>query len=76
MAEVYCILECRVTFNDGRTEIHRPTYKEISVVPALVDKFTVINYLKETLKDVINIEVIDTLFFRTEQDYKNYIDTQ
>lgn len=73
MGQVYCIVECLVTYNDGKSEIRRPTYSEISVGFAMVNKISVINYLRENLKNVRTIEVLDTFYFKSESDYQRYI---
>ena len=73
MTEVYCIVECLVTYNDGKSEIRRPTYSEISAGFASVDKISVINYLRENMKNVRTIEVLDTLYFKTKDDYEKYL---
>lgn len=75
MTTIYCIVECKVTFNNGSIEIKRPTYSEISVGLATVDKISVLNYLRSNLTDVKSIEVIDTLYFATEKDYQDYLRT-
>ena len=31
MAEIFTIVECKVTFNDGSIEMKRPTFAEVSV---------------------------------------------
>jgi hypothetical protein len=73
MAEVYCIVECLVTYNDGKSEIRRLTYAEVAVGFASVDKISVINYLQENLKNVSSIKVIDTLYFNSKRDYDDYL---
>lgn len=75
MTTIYCIVECKVTFNNGSIEIKRPTYSEISVGLATVDKISVLNYLRSNLTDVKSIEVIDTLYLATEKDYQDYLRT-
>jgi hypothetical protein len=75
MTAIYCIVECKVTFNNGSVEIKRPTYSEISVGLASVDKISVLNYLRSNLTNVKSIEVIDTLYFATEKDYQDYLRT-
>lgn len=75
MGEVYTIVECLVTYNDGTSEIRRPTYSEIAVGFATVDHVSVINYLHETSKNVRRIEVLDTLYFKSKNDYDNYLKT-
>jgi hypothetical protein len=76
MTAVFSIVECEVTYNDGSTEIRRPTYSEVAVGLATVDKVSVIRYLQENLTNVKSIRVIDTLYFKTESDYLNYLKTQ
>jgi hypothetical protein len=73
MAEVYCIVECLVTYNDGKSEIRRLTYAEVAVGFASVDKISVINYLQDNLKNVSSIKVIDTLYFNSKRDYDDYL---
>lgn len=75
MTQIYCIVECLVTYNDGKSEIRRPTYAEVAVGFASVNKISVINYLQENLENVRSIEVIDTLYFKSKSDYDNYIET-
>jgi hypothetical protein len=75
MSTVYTIVECLVTYENGTSEIRRPTYAEIAVGLASVDHVSVINYLREHLQHVRRIEVLDTLYFRTQSDYENYLKT-
>ena len=75
MTAVYCIVECFITYNDGKTETRRPTYKEIAAGFASVDKISVINHLKSNLKNVRKIEVVDILYFKTQADYERYLKT-
>jgi len=75
MTEIYAIIECKVTYNDGSTEIRRPTFSELSVSLASVDKISVLNYLKENLTNVGKIEVIDTLYFRNKAEYNKYLNS-
>ena len=75
MGEIYTIVECLVTYNDGTSEIRRPTYSEIAVGLATVDHISVINYLNENSKNVRRIEVLDTLYFKSKNDYNNYLKT-
>lgn len=71
--EIYCIVECKVTYNNGTTQIHRPSYSELSVGLANVDKISVIDYLRNNLKNVSKIEVIDTYYFKRKDDYLKYL---
>ena len=75
MSGVYTIVECLITYNDGTSEIRRPTFAEISVGFAMVDKISVINYLRDNLRDVRRIEVLDTLYFKSKADYEKYLAT-
>lgn len=75
MSAVYTIVECLVTYENGTSEIRRPTYSEIAVGLASVDHVSVINYLRGNLKNVRRIEVLDTLYFKTQADYDNYLKT-
>ncbi len=62
-----------MTYNDGKSEIRRPAYSEIAVGLATVNRISVVNYLRENLKNVRTIEILDTLYFRSESDYIQYI---
>lgn len=73
MSEVYAIVECLVTYEDGTSEIRRPTFSEVSVGLAQVNHVSVVNYLRENLQNVRRIEVLDTLYFRSKDDYNKYI---
>ena len=73
MTEIFAIVECKITFNDGSTEIRRPTFTEVSVGLASVDKVSVVNYLRDSLPDVQRVEIIDTLYFRNKTDYEKYM---
>jgi hypothetical protein len=73
MTEVYAIVECNVIFQDGSKEIRRPTFAEVSIGLASVDKVSVVNYLKENLTNVQHIEVLDTLYFRNKAEYEKYL---
>ncbi|MFA9370991.1 MAG: hypothetical protein ACERIH_04720 [Labilibaculum antarcticum] len=73
MSEVYSLVECKVTYSDGTSEMRRPTYSQISADLASVDHLSVIKYLRDNLTNVQSIEVIDTLYFKTKQDYENYL---
>jgi hypothetical protein len=53
----------------------RPTFAEVSVGLASVDKISVINYLRENLKSVSKIEVIDTLYFRNKEEFEKYLNS-
>jgi hypothetical protein len=75
MTEIFTIVECKVTFNDGSIEMKRPTFAEVSVGLASVDKISVINYLRENLKSVSKIEVIDTLYFRNKEEFEKYLNS-
>lgn len=75
MTEVYAIVECKVTYKDGSIEFRRPSFSEISVGLASVDKVSVVNYLRENLKNVECIEVIDTLYFRSKVDFEKYLNS-
>lgn len=75
MTEVFTIVECLVTYENGTSEIRRPTFHEISVGLASVNHVSVINYLRSNLKDIRRIEVLDTLYFRSKQDYDDYLKT-
>ena len=76
MATIYSIVKCEITYNDGTTEIRRPTYSEVSVGLAIVDKVSVIDYLRENLENVKRIKVLDTLYFKSEEDYLEYLKIQ
>jgi hypothetical protein len=76
MSEVYTIVECKVTYNDNSTEIRRPTFSEISVGLASVDKISVLKYLQDNLSNVSQIEIIDTLYFRNKSEYEKYLKSQ
>ena len=73
MDKVYAIVECLVTYENGTSEIRRPTYAEISVGLALVDYISVKKYLQETLPHIQKIEVIDNLYFKNQSDYESYL---
>ena len=73
MAEIACIIECQVTYNDGRTEVRRPTFHEIATGIALVNVVSVLDYLQQNLNDVKEIKVIDILYFKSREDYIKYI---
>ncbi|MBJ7429257.1 MAG: hypothetical protein JHD28_09935 [Bacteroidia bacterium] len=76
MNEVYTIVECLVTYENGTSEIRRPTFADVSVGLAQVNHVSVINYLRENLQNVRRIEVLDTLYFRSREDYENYMNAQ
>ncbi|WP_282016499.1 hypothetical protein [Marinifilum flexuosum] len=73
MSEIYSIVECKVEYNDGTLEIFKPTFSQISAGLASVDHLSVINYLKDNLKNVKNMKVIDTLYFRNKHGYDKYM---
>ena len=73
MSSVYAIVECLVTYENGASEIRRPTYAEISVGLAFVDHAAVKKYLQETLPHVRKIEVLDNLYFKNQSDYESYL---
>ncbi len=75
MGAVFTIVECLVTYENGTSEIRRPTYSEIAVGLATVNHVSVINYLKENLENVRRIEVLDTLYFKSQADYEKYLET-
>jgi hypothetical protein len=75
MSAVFTIVECLVTYENGTSEIRRPTYSEIAVGLASVDHVSVINYLRDNLKNVRRIEVLDTLYFKNQSDYDKYLKT-
>lgn len=75
MSQVYCIVECLVTYQNGITENRRVSYLEISVSVALINTFSLLNYLHENLKNVRNIRVVDTLFFNTPEAYNRYMNS-
>jgi hypothetical protein len=75
MTEVYAIVECKVTYNDGSTEIRRPTFAEISVGLANVDKISVLKYLQDNLNNVKKIEILDTLYLRNKTEYEKYLNS-
>lgn len=75
MNEVYAIVECKVTYNDGSIDIRRPTFAEISVGFASVDKISVLKYLQDNLNNVKQIEIIDTLYFRNKTEYEKYLNS-
>jgi len=75
MTELYVIVECKVTYKDGSTEFRRPSFAEVSVGLASVDKVSVVNYLRENLTNVERIEVIDTLYFRDKLEYEKYMNS-
>jgi len=75
MTEVYAIVEYKVTYNDGSTKIKRPTFAEISVGLANVDKISVLKYLQDNLKHVKQIEILDTLYFRNKTEYEKYLNS-
>lgn len=73
MNEVYTIVECLVTYENGTSEIRRPTYSEIAVGLASVDHDSVKNYLRDNLTHIIGIEILDTLYFKNQSDYDKYL---
>ncbi len=73
MSTVFAIVECSVNYENGTSEILRPTYKEISARFASIDHISVINYLKEKYQNIRRVEILDTLYFRSESDYNNYL---
>jgi len=75
MTELYAIVECKVTYNDGSTEIRRPTFAEISVGLASLDKISVMKYLQDNLNNVKLIEILDTLYFRSKSEYEKYLNS-
>lgn len=75
MTEVYAIVECKVTYKDGSTEYRRPSFAEVSVGLASVDKVSVVNYLRENLINIERIEVIDTLYFRSKVEFEKYLNS-
>ncbi len=75
MTEIFAIVECKVTFNDGTSEIRRPTFTDASVGIASVDKVSVVNYLRDNLSNVQRIEVIDTLYFRNKVEFEKYLNS-
>lgn len=75
MTEVYAIVECKVTYKDGSTEIRRPSFTELSTGLASVDKVSAVNYLRENLTNVARIEVIDTLYFRNKMEFEKYLNS-
>lgn len=52
LIEIYVIVEYKVTYKDGLTEFRRLSFTEVSVELALVDKVSVVNYLRENLTNV------------------------
>jgi hypothetical protein len=74
MAEIACIEECQVTYNDGRIEVRRPTFHEIALGIASVNVISILDYLRQNLKDVKDIKVIDILYFKSREDYIKYLD--
>lgn len=75
MAEIACIVECQVTYNDGRTEVRRPTFHEIAAGIASVNVVSVLDYLRQNLNNVKDIKVLDILYFKSREDYLKYLDT-
>jgi len=75
VTEVYAIVECNVTYNDGSTEFRRTSFTEVSAGLASVDKVSVVNYLLENLTNVERIEVIDTLYFWDKLEYEKYMNS-
>ena len=55
MTEIFAIVECKVTYIDGSIEIRRPTFTEVSVDLASVDKVSVVNYLRQAY-DILSNE--------------------
>lgn len=76
MTEVFAIVECLVTYEDGTSEIRRPSFHEVTAGFASVDKVSVVNYLRSNLNSVRRIEVLDTLYFKSKNDYENYLNSQ
>ncbi len=70
---VCCIFECKITFIDGKEKMYFPTYKEVSDTLAIADSFSIKGYLQEKYPDAKLIEVIDVHYFRTQQDYEDYL---
>lgn len=73
MAELRCFVICRVTYPDGHVETRKVTLAEISAGPSTPSYHSVIDYLRDNLGDEIKIEIIDTLYFKTIEDYTNYL---
>lgn len=74
MAEIACIVECQVTYNDGKIEIRRPTFHEIATGIASVNIVSVLEYLQQNLDNVKEVKVLDILYFKSKDDYLRYLD--
>jgi hypothetical protein len=75
MSSIYCIIECLVIYNDGRKEIRRPTYSDIAVGLPSVNQLFVKSYLRENLRDVYDIQILDVLYFTSKEAYEKYIES-
>lgn len=75
MTAVFSLVICEIIYNDGRVETEYITYKEYSVLLASVDTFSVVDHLKSIKQNVSDILVKEVLYFKTQQDYDNYIET-
>ena len=76
MTEIIAIVECIVVFNDGTTKLSRPTFTEVSVSLASVDKVSVVDYVRSNLTNVKSIEIRDTLYFRNKMEFEKYLNSQ
>lgn len=75
MTAVFSLVICEIIYNDGRVETEFITYKEYSVLLATVDTFSVVDHLKTIKQNVKDVVVKEVLYFKTKQDYDNYIKT-
>jgi len=50
MAATHAIVECRVEYNDGTSEIKRPTFSQIATGIVMVNTSSVVEYLRRNLK--------------------------
>jgi hypothetical protein len=75
MTEVFAIVECKVTYKDGSIEYRRPSFAEVSAGLASVDKVSVAKYLRENLKNVESIELLDTIYFPNKTGFDKYLNS-